>query len=98
MTETRLYSTATARAWDRLHPRLSHRSAGGTAQLGALPVIEGTVISLHVEHLPSGVTPKPVWMWWSGTDATDTDVDPLWQTFLRHLDIEHTFRLFKKSS
>ncbi|MER5853995.1 transposase, partial [Streptomyces sp. NPDC002012] len=96
VTETRLYGTATARAWDRLHPRLTHRSAW-TAQLGSLPVIEGTVIRLQVEYLPSGATPKPVWLWWSGTDATTADVDRLWQAFLRRFDIEHTFRLFKQT-
>ncbi|MGW2841049.1 NF041680 family putative transposase [Streptomyces sp. NPDC001493] len=96
VTETRLYGTATAQAWDRLHPRLTHRSAW-TAQLGALPVIEGTVILLRVDHLPSGATPKPVWLWWSGTDATLAQVDLLWQAFLRRFDIEHTFRLFKQT-
>ncbi|MGW1515066.1 transposase, partial [Streptomyces sp. NPDC002394] len=96
VTATRLYGTATARAWDRLHPRLTHRSAW-IAQLGALPVIEGTVIRLQVEHLPSGATPKPVWLWWSGTDATPADIDLLWQAFLRRFDIEHTFRLFKQT-
>jgi hypothetical protein len=68
--ETRLYGTATAHSWGRLHPRLTHPSAW-TAQLGALPVIEGAVIRLQVEHLPSGATPKPVWLWWSGSDATE---------------------------
>jgi hypothetical protein len=96
VTATRLYGTATARAWDRLHPRLTHRSAW-TSQLGALPVIEGTVIRLQVEHLPSGATPKPVWLWWSGTDATTADIDRLWQAFLPRFDIEHTFRLFKQT-
>ncbi|MFE1522305.1 NF041680 family putative transposase [[Kitasatospora] papulosa] len=96
VTATRLYGTATARAWDRLHPRLTHRSAW-TAELGALPVIEGTVIRLQVEYLPSGATPKPVWLWWSDTDASETTVDLLWQTFLRRFDIEHTFRLFKQT-
>ncbi|MEU3735177.1 NF041680 family putative transposase [Streptomyces sp. NPDC033538] len=96
VTATRLYGTAVARAWDRLHPRLTHRSAW-TAELGALPVIEGTVIRLQVEHLPSGATPKPVWLWWSGTDATETTVDLLWRAFLRRFDIEHTFRLFKQT-
>nr|MCY0980300.1 hypothetical protein [Streptomyces tirandamycinicus] len=96
MTETRLYGTATARAWDRLHPRLTHRSAWAT-QLGTLPVIEGTVLLLQVEHLPSGATPKPVWLWWSGTDATTVQVDLLWQAFLRRFDIELTFRLCKQT-
>lgn len=96
VTATRLYGSATARAWDRLHPRLTHRSAW-TAELGDLPVIEGTVIRLQVEHLPSGATPKPVWLWWSSTDATETTVDLLRQAFLRRFDIEHTFRLFKQT-
>ncbi|MGW0219017.1 NF041680 family putative transposase, partial [Micromonospora chokoriensis] len=94
--DTRLYGTAWARAWDRLHPRLTHRSAW-TAAAEVLPVIEGTVIRLEVDHLPSGATPKPVWLWWSGVDATPDDVNRLWQTFLRRFDIEHTFRLFKQT-
>jgi hypothetical protein len=28
-----------------------------------LPVIEGTVIRLEVDRLPSGAIPKPVWLW-----------------------------------
>lgn len=68
-----------------------------SAQLGTLPVIEGTVIHLRVDRLPSGATPKPVWLWWSGTDATTAQVDLLWQAFLRRFDIEHTFRFFKQT-
>lgn len=33
----------------------------------------------------------------SGTDATDTQIDVLWQVFLRRFDIEHTFRLCKQT-
>ncbi|MEU5389561.1 NF041680 family putative transposase [Kitasatospora cineracea] len=96
VTDTRLYGTARARSWDRLHPRLTHRSSWA-AQDGQLPVIEGTVIRLEVGRLPSGATPKPVWLWWSGTDAAPADTDRLWQAFLRRFDIEHTFRLFKQT-
>ncbi|MFG1920263.1 transposase, partial [Micromonospora sp. NPDC048898] len=94
--DTRLYGAAWARAWDRLHPRLTHRSAW-IDSAKVLPVIEGTVIRLEVDHLPSGATPKPVWLWCSGVDATPDDVNLLWQTFLRRFDIEHTFRLFKQT-
>ncbi|WP_433614612.1 NF041680 family putative transposase [Dactylosporangium sp. CA-139114] len=98
-TETRLYGTATAQAWDRLHPRLTRRAAWTGS--GDLPIIAGTVIHLQVDRLPSGATPKPVWLWWSGVHATDTtspaDVDRLWQTFLRRFDIEHTFRMIKQT-
>jgi hypothetical protein len=96
VTDTRLYGTATARAWDRLHPRLTHRCAW-IDQPGELPVIEGTVIRLQVDHLPSGAIPKPVWLWCSGTGATPAEVDRLWQAFLRRFDIEHTFRLLKQT-
>jgi hypothetical protein len=52
---------------------------------------------LRVEHPPSGATPKPVWLWWSGTGTTTADVDRPWQTFLRRFDTEHTVRLFKQT-
>jgi hypothetical protein len=93
---TRLYGPATARSWDRLHPRLTHRSAW-VAQTGKLPVIEGTVIRLEVARLPSGAIPRPVWLWYSGTDLPAADVDRLWHAFLRRFDIEHTFRMLKQT-
>ncbi|WP_030304406.1 transposase [Streptomyces katrae] len=96
VTDTRLYGTARARSWDRLHPKLTHRSSWAAAD-GTLPIVEGAVIRLDIDHLPSGATPKPVWLWWSGTDADHTDVDRLWQAYLRRFDIEHTFRLFKQT-
>lgn len=95
-TDTRRYGTATAQAWDRLHPRLTRRAAWADYPED-LPVLEGTVIRLHVDHLPSGGDPKPVWLWWSKVDATEADVDRCWQAFLRRFDIEHTFRLFKQT-
>lgn len=95
-TETQLYGKATAQAWDRLHPRLIRRAARLDHD-GPLPIIEGTVIRLAVEKLPSGGVNKPVWLRWSGTGATEADVDRCWQSFLRRFDIEHTFRLFKQT-
>lgn len=55
------------------------------------------MIRLRVDHLPSGGDPKPLWLWWSGTGATEADVDRLWQAFLRRFDLEHTFRLLKQT-
>ena len=99
VTETRRYGTATARAWHRLHPRLTRRAAW--ADCPDLPILEGTLIRLDVQRLPSGATAKPVWLWWSaitGTSQPDpTVVNLLWQAFLRRFDIEHTFRLFKQT-
>ncbi len=96
LTETRLYGPAHARSWDRLHPRLTHRSSW-VAAAGKLPVIEGAVIRLDVARLPSGAIPKPVWLWHSGTDLDTRTVDLLWQAFLRRFDIEHTFRMLKQT-
>ena len=94
-TETTRYGTAAACSWDRLHPRLTRRAAW-EQHGGDLPVIEGTVIRLAVDHLPGDRDPKPVWLWWSRTGAGPGDVDRLWQAFLRRFDLEHTFRLFKQ--
>jgi hypothetical protein len=95
-TDTRLYGTATAHAWHRLHPRLTHRTAW-ISETGQLPIIEGTVIRLTVERLPSGGNPKPVWLWWSHPTADNREVDLAWQAFLRRFDIEHTFRMLKQT-
>ncbi|MCU1645851.1 MAG: transposase, partial [Nocardia sp.] len=57
-TDTRLYGRATALAWNRLHPRLQRRSAWAH-WAGPMPILEGTVIQLTVEHLPSGGVNKP---------------------------------------
>ena len=75
-TETTRYGTAAAQAWDRLHPRLTHRSAWLDHD-GPLPVIEGTLIRLQVDHLPGDRDPKPVWLWCSATGAPPADVDRL---------------------
>jgi hypothetical protein len=86
---------AVAQAWDRVPPRLTHRAAWLDHD-GDLPVIEGTLIRLRVDHLPGDRDPKPVWLWSSRTGALSEDVDRLWQAFLRRFDLEHTFRLFKQ--
>ena len=52
---------------------------------------------LTVDRLPSGATAKPVWLWWSHPAATSSEVDLLWQAFLRRFDIEHTFRMLKQT-
>jgi len=88
------------RRWDlddlreQLRPRLARRGCWADHD-GELPVIEGTLIRLHVEHLPGDRDPKPVWLSSSVTSATD--VDRWWQSFLRRFDLEHTFRLLKQT-
>jgi hypothetical protein len=95
-TDTTRYGTAVATSWDRVHPRLTHRGCWLDHD-GDLPVIEGTLIRLQVDHLPGDREPKPVWLWTSTTDATTADVDRWWQAFLRRFDLEHTFRMFKQT-
>jgi DDE superfamily endonuclease len=94
-TLTSRYGMAVAAAWDRVHPRLTHRAAWLDHD-GPLPVIEGILIRLQVDHLPGDRDPKPVWLWFSRTGAAPGEVDRLWQAFLRRFDLEHTFRLFKQ--
>jgi hypothetical protein len=96
LTETSRYGTATASSWDRLHPRLTRRTCWLDHD-GGLPIIEGTLIRLHVERLPGDRNPKPMWLWSSRIGASPSDVDRLWQAFLRRFDLEHTFRLFKQT-
>ena len=90
---TSRYGTAVARAWDRVHPRLTHRSAWLDHD-GPLPVIEGP-------DPPAGGSParRPTPSRCGcglGTGAAPAEVDRLWQAFLRRFDLEHTFRLFKQ--
>ena len=56
-TVTSRYGMAVAAAWDRVHPRLTHRAAWLDHD-GPLPVIEGTLIRLQVDHLPGDRAPS----------------------------------------
>jgi len=94
-TETTRYGTAQAAAWGRLHQRLASR-AGWESHDGELPVIEGTLIQLRVDHLPGDRSPEPLWLWSSAAATTADAVNRTWQAFLRRFDIEHTFRFFKQ--
>jgi hypothetical protein len=95
VSQTARYGTARARSWGRLHPKLERRDAWQHHD-GELPVMEGTLIRLAVDHLPGDRDPKPVWLWSSAASATPAEVDRRWQAFLRRFDLEHTFRLFKQ--
>lgn len=96
-TATTRYGTATASAWTRMHPRLTRRAAWLDHPPDQdLPIMEGTLIRLQVDHLPGERTPKPLWLWTSRPQATTEQVDQAWQAFLRRFDLEHTFRFFKQ--
>ena len=95
VTGTTRYGTARAMAWSRLHQRLASR-AGWEDHDGELPVIEGTLIRLAVDHLPGDRSPDPLWLWTTAPGLSADAVDRTWQAFLRRFDIEHTFRFFKQ--
>jgi DDE superfamily endonuclease len=95
ITPTGRYGIAAARSWQRLHTKLEHRGSWAHHH-GELPVVEGTLIQLAVDHLPGDRNPKPIWLWSSATCADPVKVNRCWQAFLRRFDLEHTFRLFKQ--
>jgi hypothetical protein len=97
VTDTTRYGKADAMAWDRMHPRLTHRGPWLDHAEEELPILHGTLVRLQVERLPGDRDPKPVWLWCSSTAATPADVDRWWQSFLRRFDLEHTFRLMKQT-
>jgi hypothetical protein len=57
VTEITRYGTAAATSWDRVHPRLTRRACW-IGHDGELPVIEGTLIRLQVQHLPGDRDPS----------------------------------------
>ena len=93
--QTTRYGTAWAAAWGRLHQRLASR-AGWEDHDGELPIVEGTLIQLRVDHLPGDRSPEPLWLWTTAAAMTADAVNRTWQAFLRRFDIEHTFRFFSR--
>ena len=76
-----------------LHQQLASR-AGWEGHHGQLPVIEGTLIRLAIDHLPGDRSPEPLWLWSSRAGTTAAEVNRAWHAFLRRF--EHTFRFFKQ--
>jgi hypothetical protein len=87
-TETTRYGTARAMAWGRLHQRLASR-AGWEDHDGELPVIEGTLIRLQVDHLPGDRSPERLWLWTTAAATSADAVNRTWQAFLRRFDLEN---------
>ncbi|MFE1522095.1 NF041680 family putative transposase [[Kitasatospora] papulosa] len=96
VTDTTHYGKAETQAWDRVHPRLTHRSSWLDHD-GELPLVEVTLMRLKVEHLSKERDAPPLWLWSSKTGATPDDVNRFWQAFLRRFDLEHTFRFAKQA-
>ncbi|MEV4438934.1 NF041680 family putative transposase [Streptomyces sp. NPDC049577] len=94
--DTARYGKAETQAWDRVHPLLTHRSAW-IDDNGELPLVEGTLLHLKVDHLPGDRDAPPIWLWSSAIGADAEHVDFVWSCYLRRFDLEHTFRLFKQT-
>ena len=89
VTDTTRYGTAIALAWGRMHQRLEHRGSWEDHD-GELPLVEGTLIRLQVDHLPGSRDAEPVWLWSSRAAAAEDEVNRAWQAFLRRFDIERS--------
>ena len=90
-----VYGHVEVSAWHRLHPKQrTYRDPDG-----ALTIVAGTLIRLHVSRLPGrrDREPKTVWLWWHGPTESDLDLDRVWRCYLRRFDIEHTFRFAKQA-
>ncbi len=90
------YGRVTVTAWHRLHPNQdTYRDPGG-----AMRIVEGTLIRLHVTRLPGRPArhPKTVWLWWHNDNHNDgdLDLDRVWRAYIRRFDIEHSFRFVKQ--
>lgn len=95
--DTARYGHAQAVAFARMHPKLESRG-GWADHIGALPIIEGTVVGLRVERLPGDRAPRPVWLWTSKPIPDNgAEVDHWWSMFIRRFDLEHTFRFLKQT-
>ncbi|MEV7239590.1 NF041680 family putative transposase [Streptomyces sp. NPDC051020] len=90
------YGHMRVRCFERLHVKLNRQTVWARHPEPELPLVPGTVIRLDVERLPSGGSPKPLWLWWSRTDTDATLADTIWSCFLRRFDLEHTFRYWKQ--
>jgi hypothetical protein len=89
------FGAVQAHAWGRLHPTLERRGAWAE-HAGQLPIVEGTIIHVAVDHLPGDRAPKPLWLWFGHPDAATVELTVLWRTYLRRFDIEHTFRFSRR--
>jgi len=90
------YGRVRVRAWRGLHQALTRNGAWSGFPAGqALPILPGTLIEINVERLPREAHPKPVWLWHTAPEGTETDVDLLWKAYLRRFDQEHFHRFAK---
>jgi hypothetical protein len=82
------------RAWANLHPKVHFHENRGTR--GPTPMVRGTLVLVELSRLLRPTRqPRMLWLWWHGVGEPDLEL--LWRAYLRSLDLEHTFRLFKQT-
>lgn len=90
------YGNVRVRAWCGVHPKTQSHSTIGTRQ--PRPISKGTLVLVEVSRLPRKTRePQVLWLWYSGPDADDPDLDLLWRSYVRRFDLEHTFRFLKQT-
>ena len=93
--DTPLYGSVRAEAWHDVHP-LIHGDRGWLAGRENLPVLPGTPVHVAVERLPDGRDPhRAMWLWHAGPGPLS--LDELWRAYLARFDIEHAFKLLKRT-
>ena len=97
-TDTTRYGTARRAAWDRMHPRLTHRGPGSTTR--RRPADHRGHPDPAAGRSPAR-RPRPRNRCGCGPPRPDATAEQMstgcWQAFLRRFDLEHTFRLFKQT-
>ena len=97
--EDAAYGSVRVRAWAELHPKVQNHERRGSR--GPLPIVVGTLILVEVERLPRGESrrePKgSVAVVARAPQGTAPDLDLMWRSYVRRLDLEHTFRFLKQS-
>ncbi|HEX3965946.1 MAG TPA: transposase [Trebonia sp.] len=93
--DTPLYGTVHAEAWHGVHP-LIHADRGWFKGREDIPVLRGTLVHVTVERLPDGRDPhRAMWLWHAGPGPLS--LDELWRAYLARFDIEHAFKLAKRT-
>jgi hypothetical protein len=90
------YGSVTVAAWSGLHPKQQRHPGHGTR--GPRPIVRGTILRVQVQRVPARTRPpKVLWLWWSGPDELDLDLDLAWRAYVRRFDLEHTVRFCKQT-
>jgi hypothetical protein len=80
------------RAWSELHAIPGTHGKHEKPQ--PQPIVNGWVILLEVERLPTPTKhPEPLWLWWGQVPPV---LEEVWRVYVSRFAIEHTFRFFKQ--